>query len=257
MGRWLPRVCGLCAIGLVGHAHAGALEGVRLAQMTVERPETALPAAPPPGGVSVRQRPPQVDVRQDEPRVRVRQPPPEVEIEQDPPSVSVERPEPQVTVTAPPAEVEVRQAPPRVAVTQRPPRVDVVQPQPEVRLESDAAQVEVRSEAPTVVIERGEPEVVIERAAPQLLPFSAVTGRTLLSREGERLGVVETVLMEARSDRLYAIVANAAGVKRAVPYPVIMEEGRFITAPATVSRRYRAENFVPVPADRVVGEPSS
>ena len=144
------------------------------------------------------------------------------------------------------------EAPPRVRGVQRPPQVEVRHAAPEVRVERANAQVEVTTQAPNVVFEHGEPEVVITREPSPLLPFSAVVGRTLLAEEGPRIGVIESVRIEVRTDRLYAIVMNSAGVTTAVPYPVLKRRGRFVTAPASISRRYRAENFAPVPPDRVI-----
>lgn len=215
-----------------------------LAQVAIERTD--------PGGVAVRQHPPEVTVEQAPPSVDVRQPAPQVTVEQPEPRIEVNQPGARVSVSTPQPEVEVRQAPPRVRVEQRPPQVEVRHAAPEVRVERANAQVEVTTQAPNVVFEHGEPEVVITREPSPLLPFSAVVGRTLLAEEGPRIGVIESVRIEVRTDRLYAIVMNSAGVTTAVPYPVLKRRGRFVTAPASISRRYRAENFAPVPPDRVI-----
>lgn len=215
-----------------------------MAQIAVDQPND-----PP---VAVRQHPPEILVDQPAPSVAVRQPAPHVDVEQAPPQVHIDQPAPHVEIQSVLPDIEVRQAPPRVRVEQRPPKVEVHQAEPEVRLQSDAARVEVETERPNVVIQHTEPTVVITRGPAPLLPFSAVTGRTLLSEDGSRIGVIERVMVERRSDRLYAIVSDSAGLKRAVPYPVLKRNGRVISAPQSVSRRYDPRNFAPVPPDRVV-----
>lgn len=238
---WIVWLLAGVALGL---APTQGAERTRLAQVAVDRSG--------PGNIAVEQRPPDVDVIQPLPNVTVRQPPPAVTVEQDEPRVRVDQPAAQIEINTPRPSVEVRQAPPQVSVEQRPPQVEVLHAPPEVRLEGETARVEITSEPPRVVVSQGEPEVVIERAKVPLLPFADVLGRTLRSHAGQRIGVIETVALEIRTDRLFAIVANAVGMKRAVPYPVLSRDGRFVSAPASVFRRYRPENFAPVPDDRVI-----
>jgi sporulation protein YlmC with PRC-barrel domain len=180
-----------------------------------------------------------VTVQQQAPTVSVTQGQPEITVHQPAPVVTIDIPKPEITVRMPKPSVEVAQAAPKVVVNQPKPEVHVIPPaKPDVNTTTAQTNVAVSQAAPIIHYESEQPQVhvtqaqgeptikveqfdrTIDRAAPTTASLpgtgpqvtaSELTGKTVMGPQGQKLGTVKAVILDAQNRPFIVVERSGIG----------------------------------------------
>jgi len=144
-------------------------------------------------------------------QIDVQQPPPEVKVQQQAPDVTVQQRSPEVTVEQPRPEVNVQQAQPEVTIQQPgeaqvniqrqgEPQITVRQPgQPTVNAQQQQEQGQQAQEQ-----QPGQPQA-------GAVPAEQMIGKTVLGSNGEEIGEVEDLILNAQTGQIERAVIGVGG----------------------------------------------